>query len=745
MAEKIKIAELEIDDAKLLRSLSETKKAIEELSDVNKELRKDGEGTSESFVENEAKIKSLREEYGRQIKVLQATQKSQQDLDNSVKKNIKTIRDAQDNNRELVKVRNELNASTAEGRKQIEEINKKINQNNDFIKKNTSEVEQNRQNVGNYSSALTGAIGKVKAFTVALAATGIGLIIAALKKLGQAFMQNQQVANFVTTAVNALSLVLNDIVDFVVKNFSVVTDFFKNPMEGIKNLGQAIKDNLIERFNSLLDTFGYLGTALKELFSGNFTEAANAAKMAGKELVDVMTGVNNSVDKAIELGSAYGESLIKRATDLTQFANAAKIAQAQLAGLIQGYEREAEALRAQRDDITLSYEERKKASAALLDVLKKEEEAELRMAQVSLQAALANEANGDSIEGTTARIEAENKLAEIRNRIQTRYTEQLKANNALNKEETDKAIANEVAYIATLESLQQSAREREGESLDAEAERNFQRRLSEIDNLKITEAQKTELLALAEAERAAQIEAIDEESKKKRIENEEELASKIISSKKDTLDAALQLAGQESALGKAILAAKKVLALQEWFIEQKKAKAEAILKAKSATADVASGTAKTASSTPFPFNIPLIAGFIAQTAGVVGTIAGALKGGSAPKFAVGGVLSGPSHAHGGIKTPYGELEGGEAVINKRSTALFKPLLSQINQAGGGRKFANGGILGEESLMSGSMLGADRLAQKIAEANMSLPAPQVSVEEISGVGRRVSVIETTAKF
>ena len=51
--------------------------------------------------------------------------------------------------------------------------------------------------------------------------------------------------------------------------------------------------------------------------------------------------------------------------------------------------------------------------------------------------------------------------------------------------------------------------------------------------------------------------------------------------------------------------------------------------------------------------------------------------------AKGGLLQGPSHADGGIQTRFGELEGGEAVINKRSTAMFTGLLSKINQAGGG--------------------------------------------------------------
>ena len=65
------------------------------------------------------------------------------------------------------------------------------------------------------------------------------------------------------------------------------------------------------------------------------------------------------------------------------------------------------------------------------------------------------------------------------------------------------------------------------------------------------------------------------------------------------------------------------------------------------------------------------------------------------KFAQGTVLGGASHANGGTQLYdsqgfwYGEAEAGEAVINRNSTALFLPLLSAINQMGGGRALVPG--------------------------------------------------------
>lgn len=57
------------------------------------------------------------------------------------------------------------------------------------------------------------------------------------------------------------------------------------------------------------------------------------------------------------------------------------------------------------------------------------------------------------------------------------------------------------------------------------------------------------------------------------------------------------------------------------------------------------------------------------------------SGGSKSKFEEGGMLMGPSHDRGGIRNYFGEMEGGEFVVNRRSSAAFLPLLEQINTVG----------------------------------------------------------------
>ena len=171
-----------------------------------------------------------------------------------------------------------------------------------------------------------------------------------------------------------------------------------------------------------------------------------------------------------------------------------------------------------------------------------------------------------------------------------------------------------------------------------------------------------------------------------------------------------------------------------------------------------------------PQNIPLIATALGQNAVTaanskaaiakiltsaalrgIGTLAGGLSSGK--KFASGGMLSGPSHAEGGIPTPYGELEGGEAIINKRSmrNPYLRSLASAINVMGGGRKFEDGGITGRsigESPSASAMMNLidyDVLAAKMAAANASLPRPIVLVEDINTGQARVAEVESGANI
>jgi chromosome segregation ATPase len=61
-------------------------------------------------------------------------------------------------NKQLIIERNKLNLSTKEGQERLAAINDELNKNNATIKKNSSELEKQKNNVGNYTESLKSAI-----------------------------------------------------------------------------------------------------------------------------------------------------------------------------------------------------------------------------------------------------------------------------------------------------------------------------------------------------------------------------------------------------------------------------------------------------------------------------------------------------------------------------------------------------------------------------------------------------------
>ena len=113
----------------------------------------------------------------------------------------------------------------------------------------------------------------------------------------------------------------------------------------------------------------------------------------------------------------------------------------------------------------------------------------------------------------------------------------------------------------------------------------------------------------------------------------------------------------------------------------------------------------------------------------------------------GGMFEGKSHAEGGVKFSSGgrihEAEGGESIINKRSTAMFKPLLSAINTAGGGKKFALGGITPDAQLMS-SALTESGIGAEVAKQIRDIKVINV-VSETTAQQNSISNVESEAIF
>ena len=343
----------------------------------------------------------------------------------------------------------EIITKTGKAEKDIENLSSEVETLNTGLEKTNTEVGGLKKGGKAFDTLKKGAKGVAGGFKMmgtALKAAGIGLAIAAFGLLKQLFEENQKVVDTFNIAFEGLSIAFNDFFNFISSNIGAVTGFFKSifddPLGSVKALGQAIKDNIIERVKSALEVFGYLGKAMKKLFAGDFKGAIDEVKNAGSEFVDVLTGVDNSVEKAtevIEKGvtalTEYTKSTVEQATANVELKKTAELAAVANQGLIEKYDLLAESQRQIRDDERKSIDERKKANDELGLILEKQQAAMLENAQISLRAAQAElKKDKNNVEGKKAVMEAENELAAVRAQVAGFRSEQQTNEAALERE-----------------------------------------------------------------------------------------------------------------------------------------------------------------------------------------------------------------------------------------------------------------------------------------------------------------------
>ena len=540
------------------------------------------------------------------------------------------------------KVTIELEAKTGAADKDIANLKEGIQNLN-------TAVQETGDGFGSIDSGAKKASKGIKSIGVAIKAAGIGLLLVAFGKLSEIMQQNQKIADLFSTTFEVLSIAFNDFANFVVDNYNSITGFFKaifeDPLGSIKDLGKLIQANIIERFNSMLEVAGYLGTALKKLFEGDFAGALDSVKDAGEEMVDVFTGVDGTVDKVTEnvksittAVTSYATETLKSAQANVELAKQAELAMVKNQGLIEDYDRQAELLRQTRDDESKSIEERIKANEDLALVLDEQEKAMQANAAIAVERAKVElDKNKESIELQKAYQEALNEQAGIEAQITGFRSEQQSNTNSLLREQ--KEIAQEIALIG------KSEREIERQELlnDYEAKKEL------IDREVTDKIEKDALLLEAEGLYKSQLKELNdgfnEEDLAKQEENNERikaLEQERVNAKKAATDAIIGLVNAESTVGRAALIFRELTNAKEMLMQAKKTITFSSLKAAESSAAVAAGTAKTA-SVGFPQNIPLLIGYGIQAVSIFSAIKQAVsKSNSVAGSLGGGSTSGPS-------------------------------------------------------------------------------------------------------
>ena len=520
------------------------------------------------------------------------------------------------------------------------------------LKKELETVKKGVEGIGNSAKATEKNTGKLAkgvkgigtSFKNLAKASGIVFVLQkAFELLVDVFKQNQQAVDLFNTAFEFVSIAMNDFVNFLFGNVGnvvqVFKDFFDNPMGKAKEFAAAIKQGVIARFEQLMETLGLVGLAVEQLFAGNFSAAATIAKEAGKSVVDVFTGVDKSFDKVAETVKNYAVQTFKAAENNIKLEKSAKLAQVQIQGLIEKYDRESEIQRQLRDDTSKTFAERIEANEKLATILEKQQKEMLRLAQVEKDRAQAQFDKLKNDENEVALEQAKNELAAIRAQITGFESEQKQNQIALEQELLD---ARNQIFIEGL-----SQREREIEEI----------RLHYDEQVKL-------------AQKAG---ASTEKLEKQKAEAIMKIRSAQLQADMDLT--AATLGGIASAFGEHTAAYKAIKTVETTI----------------STYTSAQKAFESAAA------IPVVGAFLAPIAAASAVAVGLQNIAkiqavqppemSEPSFASGGLVGGIGS--GTSDSINARLSRGESVINARSTRMFRPLLSQINEAGGGRGFDGG--------------------------------------------------------
>ena len=226
------------------------------------------------------------------------------------------------------------------------DLNKKIDKTKDALKnekkglkdvtkerkKANEELKEATENSADYSGVLgiidskTGGLisgftgmtksvgGATKGFNlmkVAIIGTGIGALLIALVALGSAFSSSEEGQNKWNKIMGIIGATVSVFTDKLASLGEFLISVFENPKQALIDFKDAFVKNITNRISSAIETIGFLGSAIKKVFSGDFSGAMDDAKSAGSSYIDTLTGVKDTIGKVTESVKELATEIIK--------------------------------------------------------------------------------------------------------------------------------------------------------------------------------------------------------------------------------------------------------------------------------------------------------------------------------------------------------------------------------------------------------------------------------------------------
>ena len=486
-----------------------------------------------------------------------------------------------------------IDVQTDKAVKNIDKLNDSVKETGKETKNTSEDIDRVTGGAVTKFKGLTSTVGGViksfKSLRVAIIASGIGALVLAVVSLGQAFTRSEEGQNKFAKIMAIIGSVTDNLLDLLADLGESIISIFEDPKQALIDFKDAFVQNITNRFDSAIKTIGFLGSAIKKVFEGDFKGAMEDAKSAGSSYIDTLTGVNDTLGKTAAAVKGLKDELVEEGKIAAQIAdNRAKADKIERKNIVDRANANQKI-----SELRFKAEQRDKFSAAE------------RVKFLKEASALEEETTNKEIEAAKLRFEAK------------KLENQLTKSGKEDKDEEARLEAQLIALTTSKLNLQKRLQ------TSITTFQNEQKALKAAE----LKAQEDEEKAAADKEKA-EIEKLKKESAE-RIKIEEEEARKKEQIKEAAFNQAVAIAGAESKLGKALLIAKQIQNAKELAIEIGKTVAFSTQAAARSTVAVAEGTAQTA-KIGFPQNIPMLIGYAAQAVGIIGAIKSATSKAKAP-------------------------------------------------------------------------------------------------------------------
>lgn len=165
--------------------------------------------------------------------------------------------------------------------------------------------------VSNLTTSLGSAVKGFNLLKVAIIGSGIGALAIGILSVVQAFKRSEEGQNKFAKLMGVIGAVTDQFLDVLAGVGDKIISVFTDPKQAFIDFKDALKENITNRVTSLIDTFGFLGKAIKKVFSGDFSGALSDVKSAGSSMVDSFTGVKDTIGKTTEAVKEFAEETAK--------------------------------------------------------------------------------------------------------------------------------------------------------------------------------------------------------------------------------------------------------------------------------------------------------------------------------------------------------------------------------------------------------------------------------------------------